>query len=356
LLSRLASVKRERARAWSFVGCGALVLRVAAAHAQASPIVSSEFIFEKAPFASAHASTIVETKDGLLAAWFGGSREGASDVGIWLSRRTRAGWSAPHEVANGRESDATRFACWNPVLARSPDGTLLLFFKVGPQVAAWWGMLQTSRDDGDTWTEARRLPDGILGPTKNKPVFLTNGELLAGSSTESFDSPPVWRIQFERTTNLGRTWSVTSLPSAPGAAEIEAIQPAILVHGGDTLQALGRTRSGRVFETWSADGGRRWSPLSLTELPNPNAGIDAVTLRDGRHLIAYNHTTSGRTRLDVAVSNDGKRWSAPVVLERATGEYSYPAVIQTADGLVHVTYTWNRTTIKHVVLDPALLR
>jgi predicted neuraminidase len=314
--------------------------------------VSAEFIFESAPFASAHASTIVETDGALLAAWFGGSREGASDVGIWMSRRAGSGWAPPREVATCQQSDGARVACWNPVLVRSADGTLLLFYKAGPRVAAWWGMVRTSRDGGTTWSAARRLPDGILGPIKNKPILLTNGDLLAGSSTESFDNPPEWRIHFERSSDLGQTWSTAAPPASPKAAPIEAIQPSILRHSTDSLQAIGRTRSGRIFETWSADDGKTWSPLALTELPNPNSGIDAVTLRDGRQLLVYNRTTTGRSPLNVALSPDGKTWSDALVLEREPGEYSYPAVIQTADGLVHVTYTWQRTRIKHVVLDP----
>jgi len=127
------------------------------------------------------------------------------------------------------------------------------------------------------------------------------------------------------------------------------------VHAGGTLQAIGRTRSERVFETWSRDGGRTWGPISLTSLPNPNAGLDAVTLRDGRHLVVYNHTTQGRSPLNVSISRDGKTWNAALVLEGEPGEYSYPAVIQSLDGRVHVTYTWKRQRIRHVVIDPALL-
>ena len=121
------------------------------------------------------------------------------------------------------------------------------------------------------------------------------------------------------------------------------------------LQDGHSTRFEHVFETWSSDSGRSWSPVTLTSLPNPSAGTDAVTLRDGRHLIVYNHTPKGRTPLNVALSPDGKTWEPSVVLEDQPGEYSYPAVIQSVDGLVHVTYTWKREKIKHVVLDPTKL-
>lgn len=320
------------------------------------PVVRSEFVYETAPFASAHASTIAEGRDGLVAAWFGGTREGAPDVGIWMSRLVTGAWTPPVEVANGVQPDGTRHPCWNPVLFPMPDSTLLLFYKVGPTPREWWGMVRTSRDGGKTWSDARRLPDGILGPIKNKPIRLPDGAIVASSSTESTDSPSVWRVHFERSVDAGLTWTAVSPPAPADGNAIHAIQPSILVHPGGRLQAVGRTRSGRVFETWSSDAGRTWTPLALTPLPNPNAGIDAVTLRGGRHLVVYNHTAQGRSPLNVAVSGDGKTWDAALVLERDPGEYSYPAVIQTADGLVHITYTWKRARIKHVVIDPAALR
>ena len=315
-----------------------------------------EFIFESAPFASAHASTIVETREGLVAAWFGGTREGANDVGIWLSRRVSGKWTPPTEVATGVQPDGSRFPTWNPVLFELRKGELALFYKVGPNPRAWWGMVRTSRDDGRTWSEARRLPDGFLGPVKNKPVRLGDGTIIAPSSTETPETPSTWRIHFERSRDGGTTWSVSRPPERAAGTPIDAIQPSILTHTGGRLQAVGRTRSGRVFETWSDDAGQTWTPVTLTELPNPSAGTDAVTLRDGRHLLVYNHTPKGRTPLNVAMTRDGRTWQEVHVLESEPGEYSYPAVIQTADGLVHITYTWRRERIKHVVLDPATLK
>jgi predicted neuraminidase len=185
-------------------------------------------------------------------------------------------------------------------------------------------------------------------------VQLANGDILCGSSTED-NPPPTWRVHFERTADLGQTWTKVLPAAAPGGEAINAIQPSILFHADGRLQALGRTRSGRVFETWSADQGRTWSTLTLTALPNPNAGTDAVTLRDGRQVLVYNHTARGRSPLNVAVSPDGRQWQAALVLEREPGEYSYPAVIQTSNGRVHITYTWKRQRIKHVVVDPAKL-
>ncbi|SPE61520.1 putative neuraminidase (Sialidase) [Verrucomicrobia bacterium] len=311
-------------------------------------LMKSEFIFETAPFPSCHASTIAETEPGeLVAAWFGGTRERHPDVGIWVSRHVSGKWAAPKEVANGVQSPTNRVPCWNPVLFQPRSGPPLLFYKVGPSPSDWWGMLMTSADGGQTWSTPRRLPQGILGPIKNKPVQLANGDLLCPSSTEHNG----WRVHFERTRDLGQTWEAT--PVVNDSKEIGAIQPSILFHPGNRLQALGRTRQGAIFQIWSADGGTTWGKMTLTSLPNPNSGIDAVTLRDGRQLLVYNHTARGRSPLNVAVSNDSDHWQAALTLEDEPGkEFSYPAVIQTSDGLVHITYTWKRERIKHTVVDP----
>ena len=317
--------------------------------AAGNAVLKREFLYDTAPFPSCHASTIVESAGELVAAWFGGTAEKDPDVGIWLSRLEGGKWTDPREVANGVESADKRYPCWNPVLFQPRTGPLLLFYKVGPSPDTWWGMLMTSNDAGRTWSMPRRLPEGILGPIKNKPIQLTNGDLLCPTSSEHDG----WRVHFERSTDLGRTWTATA-PINDGKL-IGAIQPSILVHPDGRLQAIGRTQQKFVFEVSSADGGKTWGPMTLTSLPNPNAGTDAVTLADGRDLIVYNHTAKGRSPLNVAVSADGSAWQAALVLENEPGEYSYPAVIQTVDGLVHMTYTWKRRKIRHVVVDPRRL-
>jgi len=325
-----------------------------AVEATALGLVRSELIFEHAPFQQCHAATIVETPAGLAAAWFGGTKEGADDVDIWLSRQQSGRWLPPVDVANGIVSSYERGPCWNPVLYQAPRGPLLLFYKMtskqkGSSPAHWLGMLKTSADNGRTWSAPRELPPGIVGPVKNKPLLLPGGDLLCPSSAEV----GTWRVHFEHTADLGQTWQASE--AVNDGRQIEAIQPSVLVHPGGRLQAVGRTRQGKIFEIWSADGGRTWGPMTLTALPNPNSGIDAVTLADGRHLLVYNHTATSRSPLNVAVSRDGKVWQAAMVLESQQGEFSYPAVIQTADGLVHIAYTWKRQSIKHAVLDPARL-
>ncbi len=322
-----------------------------------SGILKSEPIYTEAPFPQCHASTIVETKSGLVVAWFGGTKEGNPDVGIWISRLRDGKWTPVVEVANGAETESPRVNCLNPVLFQVPNGPLMLFYKTGK----WWAYVKRSTDDGVTWSKPERLYNGLFGPVKNKPVLLSDGSILSPTSTE-FPSPDgrMWRVQFERSADAGKSWQVIG-PVNEGR-EIQAIQPSILFHPGKRLQALGRTAQGKIYEIWSEDEGRTWGTMRLTDLPNPNSGTDALTLRDGRHLLVYNHTTvradgknGPRSPLNVVVSRDGKQWQAALLLEDQPGEFSYPAVIQTADGLVHITYTWKRQTIRHAVVDPSRL-
>ena len=315
-------------------------------------IVKNEFVFENAPFPSCHASTIAETPAGLVVAFFGGTAESKPDVGIWVCRSEDLKWTEPKEVATGVQSEGKRYPCWNPVLYQYKNGPLLLFYKVGPNPAKWWGMLIRSRDNGKSWSKPEKLPDGYMGPVKNKPVMLRNGTLLCPSSTEDNG----WNVQMERTDDEGKTWTKTIVYS--GEKKFSAIQPTVLFCPGTKLQILCRTKEGCIAESRSEDNGKSWSPLTTTQLPNPNSGIDAVTLNNGTQLLVYNPTTTSptgrsgpRTPLSVSISSDSKNWKDLVTLETEPGEFSYPAVIQTPDGLVHITYTWKRKLIKHVVME-----
>ena len=322
-------------------------------------IINSEFVYknEDVSFPSCHASTIAETDDGLIAAWFGGTAEKNPDVCIWVSRFTNGKWTIPVEVANGIQHKTLRYPTWNPALFNTGK-EIILFYKVGPDPKVWWGEYKTSSDNGKTWSRATRLPEQILGPVKDKPVLLSNGELLCPSSTENDG----WKIHMEFTPDFGKTWERTE--DLKYEDNIGAIQPTILFHKNGRLQTLCRSQNKMIVTAWSDDNGRNWTKLEPTSLPNPNSGIDAVTLKDGRHVLIYNHIKPARgwgdrNILNMAVSDDGIHWNAAVLLENdpnKDAEYSYPAVIQSKDGLIHITYTWNRKRIKHVVVDPAKLK
>jgi predicted neuraminidase len=311
-------------------------------------IIRSEFIYKPGDvsFPGCHASTIIENRDELLAAWFGGTAEKNPDVAIWISHYINGSWTRPVAVANGIQHKGKRYPCWNPVLYNN-DNKILLFYKVGPSPSTWWGELITSDDNGKTWSNPSRLPEDIYGPIKNKPVILANGELLCPSSTE-IDG---WRVHMEFTSDNGQSWERTA---ALNDRQTGVIQPSLLIHPGGKIQMLCRSTASRILSSWSEDNGHTWCKFISAGLPNPNSGIDAVTLKDGRFLVVYNHLTKGRNMLNIAVSDDGKEWKAAAILENDLPgtEFSYPAVIQTFDGLIHITYTWNRKQIKHVVVNP----
>lgn len=322
-------------------------------------IITSEFIYQKenVKFPSCHASTIAETKNGLIAAWFGGTEERHPDVGIWVSRFEKGKWTIPVEVANGIQHKTLRYPTWNPVLFNYGD-EIILFYKEGPSPSAWWGEYVTSKDNGLTWSRPVRLPEGIAGPIKNKPELLANGELICPTSSEDNG----WRVHMEFTPDRGLTWERTE--ALNDGKEFSAIQPSILRHAGGKLQILCRSKNKYILSAWSTDNGKSWSKLEPIGLPNPNSGTDAVTLKTGKHVLVYNHIKPGeewgdRNVLNVAVSENGIDWKAAVLLENdpdKEGEYSYPAVIQSADGMIHISYTWNRKLIKHVVVDPSKIQ
>lgn len=338
-----------------------LVVFCDSSHAQLSKwqkgVLIDEFIFESAPFPESHAATIAETPKGLIAAWFGGTKERNPDVEIWVSRRDGGKWTQPVSVANGIINDSQRYACWNPVLYQVPDGDLLLFYKTGPNVAGWKGWMKSSSDQGLTWSAPRQLQEGFLGPVKNKPVMSRNGKLLAPSSTEGNG----WKVHFEISEDKGKTWRKVG-PISDGKT-LTSIQPSILTHKDGRLQILARSKDRALIESWSTDNGETWSPVTKSSLPNNNSGTDAVTLKDGRQLLVYNHVyphdtlkngKGPRTPLNVSISADGKKWSAAAILEDSpVSQYSYPSVIQSADGMVHIVYTWRRQKIKYVKIDPS---
>src|ERR1019366_1449013 len=264
--------------------------------AMAAP--AAEFVFTTAPFASAHASTLVELRNGdLLAAWFGGAAEGRPDVAIWSSRKSGGGWSEPAEIV--REPD---IACYNPVLFHSEDGRLWLYYKFGPHPTSWTAGRRWSDDEGKTWSRAEHLPAGIYGPIRAKPLVRPDGAIVSGTSVESYHS---WAAWIERSIDNGKSWakigpiglpdSRVSKEASPSSSNpfdwsdtYGIIQPSVVGLGADKLRLYARStrQIGKVCIADSQDGGLHWTAARPIDVPNPNSGIDAVALRDGRVVLA----------------------------------------------------------------------
>ena len=306
---------------------------------------SVSFVFgEERTFPQCHASTIAEGKNGLVAAWFGGTAEKDDDVGVWLSRSIDGKWTAPVELAKVNETPH-----WNPVLFQPSEGPLYLYFKVGPEISHWQTYWMSSDDGGETWTDPVELvkgDQGGRGPVKNKPIELSNGAWLAGASTEQ--GP--WLAFADISTDGGKTWA-RSENWEMSKLEIKgkgAIQPTLWESEPGHLHAYVRTAGGVIGRTDSTDGGKTWSKIEDTGLPNPNSGIDLVKHGDAL-LMVWNprgKNWGARTPLTLSVSKDnGKTWQGIAHLETEPGEYSYPAIVETEDG-VAISYTWRRERIR----------
>lgn len=355
-------------------------------------ILKDEFLYEKASFPQCHSASIVETKKGdLVATYFGGKHERNPDVCIWVSIKKKGSntWTAPILAADGVFADGSRKACWNPVICEMPSGELWLFFKIGTKVADWTGWLTKSKDGGRTWSKREALPEGFLGPVKNKPEII-DGRLLCPSSTETNG----WKFHMEIYDLKTKQWkyvgpvpaelafrcedmpTAVAKPQSTGKEDIEApdaggvadkngmhpidcIQPSILKLKDGRLQVLMRTRNGKIGTSFSSDNGDTWTKVTLLDVPNNQSGTDAVTLKDGRHVLIYNNfetlpgTKKGvRTPLSLAISDDGTHWRHVLTLEDSPiSQYSYPSIIQGKDGKLHAVYTWRRLRVAYKEID-----
>jgi predicted neuraminidase len=306
------------------------------------------FIFEKAPFKSCHASTLVEHEPGkLLAAWFGGTAEGAKDVQIWSSAYDGTKWTEPAIIATEPGQPT-----WNPVYFKTAKGTLYFWYKAGPSPERWTGYVRKSTDNGKSWTKPEMMHAGFWGPVRAKPIQLANGTILAGTSLESHSN---WTPFVDRSTDDGQTWKRSN--GFPLPEKFGEIQPTLFETKDGKIVALMRSKTRKICRAESRDGGETFSPAVATDIPNPSAGIDVVKTPVGDLFLIYNPIAVARTPISLARStDDGVTWKKVVDLETELGEFSYPAMIVSAAGKLEITYTWKRTHIKHLSVDPAKFR
>ena len=309
-------------------------------------ILKRELIYqiENRTINSCHASTLVRLPNGdILAAWFGGEREGADNVEIWSSRRHEGIWSNPVML-----SKPTNIACWNPVLYAS-DNSVILFYKRGDKIFRWKTYIRRSFDGGLTWDKEKELVTndiGGRGPVKNKPVMLTNGELLSPASHEG-ENGKDWHAFTDRSDDEGVSWERSDyIKTEP---YIKLIQPTLWESTPGNLHMLMRSDAGYIYRADSSDYGYLWSNAYKTILPNNNSGIDLVKTDDNIIALVCNPVEVNwgkRSPLVVICSEDnGINWVSSLVLAEGEGEYSYPAVIYS--DTLHITFTWQRKAIMY---------
>ena len=204
-------------------------------------VVETDLIYQSEPYPSCHASTIVDTGEGMLAAWFGGTNEKHPDVCIYAAFYINGKWDKPFLVAEGVENQLIRNPCWNPVLFKRDNGDIILYYKVGPSPTTWYGAYKISQDNGKTWSKAYRIPNNLLGPIKNKPVKSLQGGILYPTSIEDDLG---WRIYLEHSAQDLSDWKKIEIDNG----EFNAIQPSILFYNDGRMQLLCRSRNQKIVE------------------------------------------------------------------------------------------------------------
>lgn len=291
----------------------------------------------------AHCATLTELPDGdLLAAWFGGSYETAPDTAI-LAARYRVqteSWSQPWVMA-----DWPHHPMGQPVFLQRPDGELWLFYDV---IMAWdWisaqPYRQRSTDGGHTWSQPEQLLDypGLM--FRSRPMVLGQRIILP-----VYDEN-VWQSFMMISDDDGVSWRLTAPMKSPQGN----IHPCVVQLDDGRLLAYLRTggKGGVIWRSVSYDQGDTWTPLAATDLPNPNSGIDLLRLRSGALALAFNNSDRRRTPLCVAIGGQDECFEHMRTLEDELAEFSYPALLQAADGRIHLVYTCRRRYIQHAIFS-----
>ena len=301
--------------------------------------MQSSLVFTSDTFAYCHAPTVVNGPQGLILACCAGPAEAHPQTSIWTATFDGT-WRDHHPTVASLPSTGRNIPVWNPVLFRAQE-EIRLYYRAGASPEDWTcAYIATQR--GNSWTASTPHEPTLTGPVRNKPIQLKSGTTITATSTENYG----WEVHFEIFHPDSKRWDRVTVP----AAGIKAIQPVIIKHENDTLQALCRTKNSFIAHTWSFDSGQSWSPLELTNLVNPNAAIDAIKVDHLGFLLVYNNCQFARYQLTIAVSTNGVEWVDKLTLENSLGEYSYPSMTCSQDGSLHVVYTHNRTNIKHVAL------
>lgn len=333
--------------------------------AAAPPLFEEEFLNPGSTLPMSHVASICELPDGSLAAtWYAGSREGASDVAIYLSTRsaTDARWSPPRAIVTRASAtrDLNRYIkkVGNSLIFADSRGRLWLIY-VTVSVGGWSGSslnLTISTDKGSTWAPSRRL---TLSPffnlaelVKNAPVALADGGWAVPIYHELAGTLPEILWLHDVAGDIRATKSRVSagwFGYQPALTALNANRAVALLRDDGVAQTVSITRS--------EDAGHSWSSPQPIDLPNPDSGLDGIRLGDGRLLLAFNDSPTGRENLRLALSmNEGRTWTRIATLAEEPGaDFSYPFLMQARDGEVHLVYTWQRKAIKHITFNAAWL-
>ena len=365
---------------------------------------SAQFV-SGAPGQAVHAASLVELNDGRLqAVWFSGSREGAGDVTIQTAvmDQSTQRWGAERTLFDRRQIER---GLWryvkklgNPVIARAPDGSLMLWM-VTVSLGGWAGSAITwsrSIDEGVNWSAPRRLVTSpflnISTLVKSTPVALADGQMALPVYHE-------FATKFGEILRIGVDGRVIDKTRIPGSQT--SLQPVMLAVGPERAQIYMRSAGSPTVKTsHTDDAGQTWTSAQSSNLPNPDSALAGVVTATGEKWLALNLTPAGRETLALLKAGPDGRFegTSALIVEPSTAtqggssiddyerqlsdelkakgasstqvqayvasakrqlcgqascarEFSYPYLLQSRDGYLHLVYTWHRTRIKHVRLD-----
>jgi predicted neuraminidase len=324
-------------------------------------VALSEFIEPAPPVEEVHASTITEVSPGVfLAAWFGGAKEADDDTQIYgaFRKAADAGWGKSFVIEKGLSPDGSKpEPVYNPSLYTHADGRVTVFYMVGPWGGSVRYCMKDSEDGGVTWGPERPVPNKRRASDRAPTLRLDDGSLLYPTTTPGGGVRCDWSDEAMSPASWGGSDTVAD------PQKFKPIQPTLMQKADGTVLMFARTFARQIAVTRSGDRGRTWSPLKGTGHYMVNSGIDVLKLKDGRAFLVYNKSDKPenpprwgpRVPLTLALSaDDGETWRDLFNLETEDirDGYAYPTLIQASDDLVHLTYTWGRKRIKHVVIDP----
>jgi len=331
-----------------------------------TPFFRENFVNPAQPGVKCHVSSLAAADaHRLICTWYAGSREGAADVAIYRAfyDENTGTWTEP-QVLLDRQKCSAELRRWvgklgNAVVINDQHGGLWLFYA---SLLGGWSTAslnyKVSRDGGQTWSDSQKL---ILSPffnlatnVKNNGLPLSRGAYLLPVYQELLRK--FGQVVLLRPQQQGLSYEIRRMTWTG-----QTLQPVLIPEGDRHLVAFFRNAAGGgrnyILRAESTDVGRTWSELSATTLPNPNSGFDMIRLPDGAILGAINHAFQDRSDLTLVLSRDGGRnWQTLKVLENNPGkEYSYPFFLRSR-GSYHLTYTYERKRIKHVVFNDAWLK
>jgi predicted neuraminidase len=367
-----------------------------------APVVSEALIFPSQQ-KHVHGSSIVSLPNGdFLATWFQGSGERtADDVKIMGARLVRGSnnWSEPFLLADTPDlpdcnpvlflnSRGKLFLVWVAVQANRWEFSILRFktstdySKNVPPVWSWQDNILLKPDEhfaAETELKFKNLPPQQVGwsefahsydniiieashdmrkrcigwMTRIKPLLLENGKILLPLYSDGYSFSMI-----AISNDDGDTWH----PSLPIISR-GGIQPALVKKKDGNIIAYMRDNGdapARVQLSESTDEGETWSTAVKTAIPNAGSSVELYAMSDGRWAFIGNDVEDGRYQLSLYVSEDeGKTWKYKTILEKTEpgkGSFSYPSLIQTADGILHITYSYQsgnkEESIKYVEVNP----